>query len=139
MNFTNNEKTTDTIRKRRTAYDGHLQRTNSNRFTGIIFRYTRKLKMANTWINKTENDIGELQITDEDLTERYSTQEQATYFKGLQEKPRRKTGSVWTEERREKHKERMREIWRERKNEGRKQLKQTQSIVAYTITAVVQR
>ena len=47
-------------------------------------------------------------------------------FKGFQEKPRRKTGAAWTEERREKkNKERMREIWRERKKEGKKQLKQT--------------
>ena len=46
------------------------------------------------------------------------------YFKGIQEKPRRKTGAVCSEKRREKQKERMREIWRERKREGRKQLKQ---------------
>ena len=31
--------------------------------------------------------------------------------------PRRKTGAVWTEERREKRKVRMRKTWRERKKE----------------------
>ena len=71
-----------------------------------------------------ENDIEELRITHEDITERTPLRNKLHNFKGFQEKPRRKTGAVWTEERREEHKERMREIWRERKKEGRKQLKQ---------------
>ena len=112
------EKITDTIRKRRIAFYGHLQRMNSNRLTGRIFRYIRKLKTANTWISETENDIEELQITQEDITERSLFRNKLHNFKGFQEKPRRKTGAVWTEERSEKHMERMREIWRERKKEG---------------------
>ena len=78
--------------------------------------------MANTWISEMENDIQELQITQEDITERTPLRNKLHNFKGFQEKPRRKTGATWTEERGEKHKERMREIWRERKKEGRKQL-----------------
>ena len=81
--------------------------------------------MDNTWISETENGIEELQITQEDIKERTPLRNKLHNFKGFQEKPRRKTGATWTEERREKHKERMREIWRERKKEGRKQLKQT--------------
>ena len=63
--------------------------------------------------------------THEYITERTPLRNKLHNLKGFQEKPRRKTGAVWTEERREKHKERMREIWRERKKEERKQLKQT--------------
>lgn len=37
--------------------------------------------------------------------------------KGFHEKPQKKSGARWTEERREKHRERMKEIWEERKNE----------------------
>ena len=81
--------------------------------------------MANTWISETENDIEELEITQEDITERTPLRNKLHKFKGFQGKPRRKTVATRTEERREKHKERMREIWRERKKEGRKQLKQT--------------
>ena len=66
----------------------------------------------------------EFQITQEDMTERTPLRRKLHNFKGFQEKPRRKTGAAWTEERREKHKERMREIWRERKKEGEKQLEQ---------------
>ena len=39
------EKITDTIRKWRIAFYGHLQRMNSYRLTGRIFKYIRKLKM----------------------------------------------------------------------------------------------
>ena len=51
--------------------------------------------MINTWINETENDIEELQITQEDITERIPLRNK---FKVFQEKPRRKTGAVWTGE-----------------------------------------
>ena len=114
----------DTIRKRKITFYGHLQRMDSNRLTGRIFKYIRKLKMINTWISETENDIEERQIT-HDITERTPLRNKLHNFKGFQEKPRRKTGAVWTEERREGLEGRMREIWRERKKEGRKQLKQT--------------
>ena len=88
--------------------------------------------MTNTRINETENDIEEHQITHEDIKERTPLRNKLHNFKGFQEKPKRKTGATWTEERKEKHKERMREIWSERKKEGREQLKQTWSTVAYT-------
>ena len=93
---------------------------NSNRLTGRIFkyRYIRKLKMANIWISETENDIEELHITHEDITEHTPLRNKLHNFKGFQEKLRRKTGAVRTEERGEKHKERMREIWRESKYRG---------------------
>ena len=76
-------------------------------------------------MNETQNDIEELQITHEDITERTPLRNELHNFKGFQEQPRRKIRAVCTEKRREKHEERLREIWRERKKEGRKQLKQT--------------
>ena len=57
--------------------------------------------MANTLISETGNDIEELQITQEDITERTPLRNKLHNFKGFQEKPRRKTGAAWTEERRE--------------------------------------
>ena len=66
--------------------------------------------MANTWISETENDIEELQITQENIKECTPLRNKLHNFKCFQEKPRRKTGAIWTEESREKHKERMREI-----------------------------
>ena len=63
----------------------------------------------------------ELQITHKDITERTPLRNKLHNFKCFQEKPSRKTGAVWTEERREKHKERMRERWRETKKETTKE------------------
>ena len=67
---------------------------NSNRLTGRIFNYIRKPKITNTWINETENDIEEFQITYEDITERPPLRNKLHNFKGFQEKPRRKAGAV---------------------------------------------
>ena len=94
------EKITDTIRKRRIAIYGHLQRMNSNKLTGRIFKYIKKLKMANIWFSETDSDIEELQITQEDITERIPLRSKFHNFKGFQENPIRKTGAVWTGERR---------------------------------------
>ena len=57
--------------------------------------------MANTWINVTENDIEELYITHEDMTEPIPLRNKLHHFKGFQEKHRTKTKSLWTEEIRE--------------------------------------
>ena len=56
---------------------------NSNRFTGRIFKYFRKLKMSNTWINETENDFKKLQITHEDIEERTPLRNKLHNFKGF--------------------------------------------------------
>ena len=61
--------------------------------------------MSNTWISETENNIEELQITYEDLIECFPFRYKLHNSKDFQEKPKRKTGAVWTEKRREKHKE----------------------------------
>ena len=42
--------------------------------------------MANTWISETENDIEELQITHEDITEHISLRNKLHNFEGFQEK-----------------------------------------------------
>ena len=41
--------------------------------------------MANTWTSETENDIAELQVTQEDITERTSLRNKLHNFKGFQE------------------------------------------------------
>ena len=70
--------------------------------------------------------------TQEDITERTPLRNKLHNFKGFQEKPRRKTGAVWTQERREKTQgkdgrdmEGNEEGRKEGRKVGRKQLKQT--------------
>ena len=117
ISFVNILRKLQTLLEKRIAFYRHLQRMNSNRLTGRIFKYIRKLQIANTQIIETQNDIEELQITHKNISERIPLKNKLYNFKGFQEKFRRKTGAVWTEERREKHNEKMREIWRERKKE----------------------
>ena len=74
------------------AFYGHLQRMNSNRLTGRTFKYIRKRKMVDTWINETENDIEELEIKHEDIAKLTPLRNKSHNFKDFHEKPRRKTG-----------------------------------------------
>ena len=61
----------------------HLERMNSNRLMGRIFKYIRKLKMTNTRISETENYIEELQITHENITEHTPLRNKLINFKGF--------------------------------------------------------
>ena len=68
--------------------------------------------MANTWINETENDIEELQITYEDITERIPLRNKLHNLKGFQEHPEEKQVLF-------RLKKRNNEIWREvKRKEG---------------------
>ena len=53
-----------------------------NRLTERISKYIKKLKIANTWISETEN-IKELQITHEGITERTQLRNKLHNFKGF--------------------------------------------------------
>ena len=56
--------------------------------------------MANTWISETENDIEELQITQEDITERTPLRNKLHNFKSFLEKPRKNRSCLdWEKER----------------------------------------
>ena len=50
--------------------------------------------MTNTWGNETENDIEELKIIADDITERIPLRNKLNNFNDFQEKSRRKTGVV---------------------------------------------
>lgn len=117
------EKITDTIRKRRIRFYGHIRRMDQSRFTGRVLNYFRKLKLANTWFTVTEKDLNELQITDEDVKERALFRSKLKKSTGFKEEPKKKTGAAWTDERKENHRERMKELWKKWKRDGKKQLK----------------
>ena len=78
------EKITDTIRKR-TVFYGHLQRMNSNRLTGRIFKYSvlENWKWPIHGSMKLKNDIEELQITHEDFIEHTPLRNKLHNFKGF--------------------------------------------------------
>ena len=113
------EKITDTIRKRRIAFYGHLTRMSPERLTNRIFAYFLNKKTKGPWFNEVEGDLREVGITREDIQERVPLAKKLGAHQGFQEKPKLKTGKKWTEDRKEAHRKRMREYWAEVKAQGR--------------------
>ena len=134
MNFINILRKLHTLLEKRSIdFYGCLQRMNSNRFTGRIFKYLRKLKMANTWISEMENDIKEFQIMQEDITEHTPLRHKLHNFKVSrknQEEKQELFGLRKGERNIETYGMKERDV--EGKEKGSKQLKQTQSIVGYS-------
>lgn len=110
------EKITDTMRRRRMTFYGHIKRMDEGRLTKRIFNFFDKNpKTQMTWIKEVRKDMEEMKIGEEDVGERKAFREKIRGFKGFQEKAKKKTGAKWTEERRKLHGERMREYWAERR------------------------
>ena len=67
------------------------------------------------WFTEVENDLEELKITPADVTEWSSMRNKLKKkFTGFEDKPKKKTGAIWTEERKEKHQATMNEIQKQR-------------------------
>jgi len=110
------EKITDTMRKRRVTFYGHIKRMNEDRLTKRLFNYfDRNPKTQMIWIREVRKDMAEMKIDGEEVERRKEFREKIRGFKGFQEKEKKKTGAKWTEERREQHRERMKEYWKRRK------------------------
>ena len=90
---------------------------NPDRLTGKLSNYFKKLKMSNTWFKGTEKHIEELQITQEDIEERLPLKKKLKNAQGFQKNPKKWTGDVWTDERRERHRSRMKEVWERKKRD----------------------
>lgn len=105
------EKITDTIRKRRIMFYGHLARMEKDRLTNRIFTYFLNKKTKGAWFTEVEKDINEVGITHEDIQEREPLKKKLRALQGFQEKPKLKTGKLWTEERKVAHRRRMKEYW----------------------------
>ena len=69
--------------------------------------------MSSTWINETENDIEELQITHEDITERTPLTNKLHILKVSRKNPEEKQELFGLREKRETQGKNEREIWRE--------------------------
>lgn len=111
------EKITDTIRKRRARFYGHLKRMDGNRLTKKIFHFfDSKLKTTMTWFRNTKEDLHALEIKPEDAFDRDLFRKKiVTNGINRDEQPKRKRGAPWTDERKQAHSQRMKELWAQRK------------------------
>lgn len=109
------ETITDTIRKRRMKFYGHVSRMNQNRLTRRIFEIASKSKNKTKWITETEADIKELGITQDNLNNREQFRNIIQKHTLKQEHTKNRIGKKWSEERKREHSERMKRIWEERR------------------------
>ncbi|XP_025830255.1 uncharacterized protein LOC112905593 [Agrilus planipennis] len=115
------ERITDTMRKRRITFYGHLSRMNDDRLTKQLFDYFDKNpKTHMPWFKGVKSDLEEMGITRMDVDNREVFRSKVKNFVGFQAKLKKKTGGVWTEERRKQQSERMKDYWRIRAREKRK-------------------
>lgn len=109
------EKLSDTMRKRRINFYGHLCRMDSNRLTKQIFDFFRNRKTKPNWFKEIEKDLIELKITENlllDRTAKIITKDNNIRF---QDKSKIKPKPIISEEERKRRSERMKSYWEQRK------------------------
>lgn len=109
------EKLSDTMRKRRINFYGHLCRMDSNRLTKQIFDFFRNRKTKPNWFKEIEKDLIELKITENSLLDRTAkiiTKDNNIRF---QDKSKIKPKPIISEEERKRRSERMKSYWEQRK------------------------
>lgn len=103
------ERLSDTIRKRRIAFYGHLVRMNPEKLTKRIFDYVDKnSKTQIWWFIEVKQDLAEMNLMKEEILNR------VTLEKGLRSPGASWNKNVWTEERKREHSERMKRYWKDR-------------------------
>ncbi|KAI5692447.1 hypothetical protein M8J77_000906 [Diaphorina citri] len=110
------EKISTTMRKRRATFYAHIKRMDDNRLTKKIFNYfDKRPKTQVTWFAEVKKDLEEIGISEEDVINRNVFRQKMEKFSVFQDKPKKKSGATWTEERKLQHAERMKKYWKERK------------------------
>ena len=113
------EKITTTMRKRRLKFYGHIQRLDDNRLTKQIMKAMDQ-KSTVKWMERVRRDARELGIENRDFEDRKSYRKIIHEAKFAEETPKRKTGALWTEERKQRFSEQMKLRWEQRRQAGEK-------------------
>ena len=103
------EKITDMARKRRLAFYGHVTRMDQRRLTNQLLNYWKNRKAVTPWLTEVNKDIQELHLSESNIRNQSSLRK-VLKEKRFQDKPlHKKTGTPWTNERKEAHSQKMRE------------------------------
>lgn len=91
--------------EKRIAFDGHMARINTVRYSNKIFIYIfeKKTKEIRTWFTEIEIDLIEIMITFDDVWERDLCKIELKTYRRFQEKSKLRTGKKWTEVRKQQH------------------------------------
>lgn len=105
------ETITDTFRKRRLKFYGHLLRMSDNRLTKQIFNIVIKSKGKTNWMKETLEDLRQLEIKEEEIHDRSKFRNIIKNKKFELKFKTKRTGIAWTEERKREHGELMKRFW----------------------------
>ena len=113
------ERITTTMRKRRLNFFGHIRRMTPDRLTYQLTDKIYKQKSTINWVKEIKKDLDELKINEHDFNNRNLFRNKINQQK-FPIKPKIKTGTRWTTERKLAHSQKMKEIWEKRKAQGKK-------------------
>ncbi|KAJ8870505.1 hypothetical protein PR048_029528 [Dryococelus australis] len=108
---------TDTVRRRRLKFYGHLKRMNENRLTKKIFNYIAKLKCTTGRMVETRKDVVKVGITEELFNNRENMRRLIDSARFPEDRPKPRPEIVWAEEQRRAVGEEMRRLWEGGKEE----------------------
>lgn len=110
-------KITETIRKRRASFYGHLKRMDGNRLTKNIFDFfDSKTTTTMPWFKNTKEDLQMMQIKPEDAFDRqFFRKKLLTNGLHRDEQLKRRHGVLWSEKRKQAHSQKMKEFWARKK------------------------
>ncbi|XP_035731235.1 uncharacterized protein LOC118445651 [Vespa mandarinia] len=119
--YRNIEGITETTRKRRLQFFGHIYRMDESRLTKRILMYLWEKKATTSWIQEVKKDLerNNRNISEEETIDREIFRKRVLRMEGFQGRLKKKPGAKWSEDRKKQHSEKMKEYRRERK---RKQL-----------------
>ncbi|XP_046834337.1 uncharacterized protein LOC124431022 [Vespa crabro] len=117
--YRNIEDITETIRKRRLQFFGHIYRMDESRLTKRLLIYLWEKKATTSWIQEVKKDLERNNISEEEIIDREIFRKRILNMEGFQGRLKKKPGAKWSEDRNKQHSEKMKEYWWERK---RKQL-----------------
>ena len=107
------------MRKRRLKFYGHIKRMKPTRLTKQIVEFYENRSKAKVetikWIAAVKEDLREANITQADILDRKIFRQKIFDWKVGQREKRKRTGAIWSDDRKRKHSERMKQIWAQRK------------------------
>lgn len=117
--YEHTDRLTDLIKKRRLGFYGHLYRMNNNRLTKKIFNVVNSSVKKTNWFQEVEEDLKQAGIDEESINSRDKFRSRITNTK-FEVKEKKKTGTTWTEQRKQEQSQRMKRFWEEKKKKENK-------------------
>lgn len=118
--YLKSERLSDTMRKRRIDFYGHILRMDPGRLTKQIFDFFHQKKTKPNWFKEVEKDLKELQITEVMLRNGTAKTMTKDKTKRFQDRINTRKPYLISEEERKKRSDRMKNYWEKRRAQASK-------------------